>query len=273
MEHKIYKTMKGMIRRVYLHTLLSGCFLAMALNGQAQTKMGYSDLYWKINDDTLIITGKGEMPKYSWQLLNTSPWAFKSNIHEMNMRISGPATIGKFAFYGMNFIEVHVPEGVTKIGQGAFQSCMHLASVDIPEGVTTIGIGGFAQCVRLSDIHLPESLTSIGGMAFWGCKSLVGIRLPKGLTSISYWFFRACTNLASVNIPESVTEIGKHAFQGCTSLNEITLNWTNPSACSVSKSAFKKLTVENITLRVPEGTAAKYKSHRKWKKFRITEEK
>jgi hypothetical protein len=278
MEHKIYKiykTMKGMIQREYLHTLLSGCFLvAVALNGQAQTQIDYSDLYWKINDDTLIITGKGEMPRYGWQLLNLPPWAFKSaNTYALDMRISGPVTIGRYAFYSMNFLDVHIPGNVTIIGDCAFQACSRLASVHLSEGVTTIGQGAFAQCIRLVDVHLPKSLTTIGGMTFWGCKSLTRIRLPEGMRSIKFWAFRNCTSLSAVHIPENVTNIGKHAFEGCTSLNEITVCWTNPSACSISKSAFKKLTVENITLRVPEGTAEKYKSHRKWKKFRITEEK
>ncbi|MDR1221948.1 MAG: leucine-rich repeat domain-containing protein [Tannerella sp.] len=99
----------------------------------------------------------------------------------------------------------------------------------------------------------------------------------SGPTTIGSDIFAGYPNLVSVHIPANVTTIERYAFHVCPNLNEITVHWTNPSVCRVSKpafmkSTFKKLTPGNITLRVPEGTAVKYQSHCAWKKFRITEE-
>lgn len=47
---------------------------------------------------------------------------------------------------------VTIPEGVTKIGDYAFQYCSSLTSVTIPEGVTTIGEGAFYGCSALTSV-------------------------------------------------------------------------------------------------------------------------
>lgn len=41
--------------------------------------------------------------------------------------------------------KVIIPEGVTHIGNAAFEWCENLASVIIPQGVTEIGNGAFAE--------------------------------------------------------------------------------------------------------------------------------
>ena len=51
---------------------------------------------------------------------------------------------------------VIIPEGVTKIGDGAFYDCTLLESVVIPKGVTEIGDGAFKYCTSLESIVIPE---------------------------------------------------------------------------------------------------------------------
>lgn len=45
----------------------------------------------------------------------------------------------------------------------------NICSVIIPNGVTGIGDRAFEWCSLLSSIHLPDSVTSIGDYAFHGC--------------------------------------------------------------------------------------------------------
>ena len=63
---------------------------------------------------------------------------------------------GKFEF----------PDGVTHIGDRAFDNCKSLARIEIPEGVTSIGNGAFSGCISLTTIEIPNSVTSIGNSAF-----------------------------------------------------------------------------------------------------------
>ena len=47
---------------------------------------------------------------------------------------------------------VNIPDGVTYIGEYAFDNCSGLTSIDIPSSVTTIGVGVFNNCVGLTSI-------------------------------------------------------------------------------------------------------------------------
>ena len=76
-----------------------------------------------------------------------------------------------------------VPESVTTICDGAFNSCSSLTSIILPDGLTTIGIGAFSACVLLSSIILPDGLTDINHFMFRECKSLVSIILPSNLNT------------------------------------------------------------------------------------------
>lgn len=133
--------------------------------------------------------------------------------------------------------EVVIPEGVTSIGESAFQRCSSLESIAIPDGVTSIGYWAFVGCGDLKSIVLPGSIMSIGNWAFRFCSSLASITLPEGVTSIGYGVFCDCSSLVSVTLPDGVTSIGESAFEKCGSLASITLP---DSVTSIGEEAFWK---------------------------------
>ena len=126
---------------------------------------------------------------------------------------------------------VHIPVGVTAIGNGAFTDCSGLTEVVIPEGVASIGDDAFYGCTKLTEVTFPKSVTSIGGGAFYGC-----------------------TGLTEVTIPEKVTHIGSDAFANCTGLTLI--NYNAKSADMAGNSAFGSNTIyeaNDIKLVIGEG--------------------
>ena len=191
------------------------------------------DVYWSYNSTShkLTIFGTGAMADYYW---NNRPWfSFRNDITTVDIR-NGVTTIGDYAFQGCEDLEeIMIPAGVTTIGNEAFQDCGDLTSIEIPASVASIGDAAFQNCRRLSSIDLPASVTSIGGVAFNGCTALGSITVASGNTiydsrndcnalieTASNTLIQGCVNTV---IPNTVTSIGSGAFYECFDLKEITI--------------------------------------------------
>ena len=143
-----------------------------------------------------------------------------------------------------------IPDGVTTIGQQAFQGCCGLTSISIPSSVKTIENSAFNRCTGLTSIMIPDRVTSLQGDALKGCSGLTFVYLGKSLISIPECLFEGCDNLKTIEINnnalvsrqltdnengnmtsiqwmlgnspveeiilgEDVTSIGDYAFRGC----------------------------------------------------------
>ena len=107
---------------------------------------------------------------------------------------------------------VVVPDTVTTIGEGAFESCKNLESIVLSKRLQEIYRGAFHNCTKLKSIVLPNTMRKIGISAFEGCHSLSSVTLSTGLREIGIWAFNDCPSLKSITIPANVTYIGAKAF-------------------------------------------------------------
>ena len=163
------------------------------------------------------------------------------------MTIAGP-----YGDYNKAIKTVKIQNGVTSIGDYAFDNCTSLTSIEIPSGVTSIGDGAFAYCTSLTSIEIPSGVTSIRDYAFDNCTSLTSIEIPSGVTSIRDHAFDNCTSLTSIEIPSGVTSIGNSAFKNCTSLASIEIP---SSVTSIGNEAFAYCT--NLTsIEIPSGVTS-----------------
>ena len=118
--------------------------------------------------------------------------------------------------------EVTVPDGVRRIGEGAFRDSILLEKVILPEGLEEIGNRAFEYCY-LQDIVFPDSLLVIGDYAFNCGISQTDLVLPDSVRTIGKHAFSSCGHLASIHLPKALTELGEYAFWFCKSLREITI--------------------------------------------------
>ena len=154
----------------------------------------------------------------------------------------GVTNIGENAFENCyNLTSIEIPEGVTSIGYDAFRGCTSLTSIEIPDSVTSIGYDAFRYCSLLTSIEIPDGVTSIGDRAFYECDGLTSVVIPDGVTSIGDAAFYDCESLTSIEIPDSVTSIGGYVFSSCSSLTSVT--FAEGSRCtSIGNWAFQYCT-------------------------------
>ena len=152
--------------------------------------------------------------------------------------------------------ESTIPDGVTEIGESAFEDCRELMSVKIPASVKVIGIYAFAECPSLTSLEILGGVEKIEDYAFYMC-SLNAITLPDSVKEIGENAFDSCQEesvvipngvkriggnafcrnqaLKSIKIPESVEEIREMAFSSCNALETIAISKNNRYYTSANK--------------------------------------
>lgn len=182
-----------------------------------------SNVTWTLySDGTLVISGNGAMANYNIAFKENYPWyEVRTNIKTVKIN-NGVTNIGNGAFeYCRELTSITIPNSVTSIGIGTFRDCTYLSSINLPNSVTHIGNSAFGYCTNLTEIIIPDSVTSIDNYAFSFCRDLTTVTLSKNITSIGNGTFYGCTSLKNVIVPNNVTSLGNDAFYGCTSLENI----------------------------------------------------
>lgn len=186
--------------------------------------------------------------------------------------------------------DVVIPEGVTAIGDRAFEKQNNLTSVTIPEGVVSIGNYAFSECGNLTSVTIPEGVVSIGEYAFHKCEGLKRVAIPasvktigrnaffrsEGLTRVDVtgldaWYqidfanlnanplyyahhlFVNGRELTKLNLREGITEIKRAVFCGCNLKGELKIPH---SVVTIGDSAFEGCSGLTGALTIPEGVTS-----------------
>ena len=157
---------------------------------------------------------------------NGEPFVWCSSLTELIVTpgVSGEISNGFSSLLGLNdqSIEtVEISEGVTRVGDRAFQNFKSLRVVMFPESLTEIGGQAFMRCSSMRSMSLPETLEVIQGQAFLGCTGLVSVTIPNGVDEVGSMAFNDCTGLTSVTMPVDLPTLS--FFDGCASIERVTL--------------------------------------------------
>ena len=158
---------------------------------------------------TLTISGNGMMPDY----------------HSNNLP--------SWYAYRTSITTIMIQNGVTKIGNNAFNGCSILLSIIIPTNVDIIGEYAFAGCSSLKVVTIEDSSIplSFSYRALNESNNIETVHLGRNLNNAVYGtnsIFKNETHLSTLTIGNDVTEIGNYLFYGCTGLTKITSNPCQP---------------------------------------------
>lgn len=96
-----------------------------------------------------------------------------------------------------------------------FHLLSDVKSVVVEEGVTTIGNYAFQYMTSLTSVTLPKSLRIVGTFAFGYCEKLTEITIPEGVVYIGSKTFSSC-KITTLNLPSTLKYIDMKSFDSCT---------------------------------------------------------
>ena len=164
------------------------------------------NLTWSLEDDTLIISGTGDM----WNFIVETPGWYDWRDSIRNVVIGDSVTdIGNYVFSGLtNLDSVSIPASVTKVGD----------SILYDSGVTDISVAADNQNLSSQDgVLFNKEGTTLLVYPFARSGSYT---IPTGVNEIYFAAFSQSA-LTSVTVPESVTVLGNASFANCANLTEV----------------------------------------------------
>lgn len=143
-----------------------------------------------------------------------------------------------------------------------------LSSVALHDGVTEIGECAFQGDPRLTAITLPETLTTLEASAFAQCTGLKAISIPDDVTAIPQRCFYNDMALETVVLGTGVTTIGSEAFARYkTDAPQLKHVYLKADQVVSGGSSFIDEACAQATLHVPAALLDSYKADNDWRRF------
>lgn len=158
-----------------------------------------------------------------------------------------------------------LPKNLTYIFSQQCWNYSYLQSIVIPEGVTIIGDQAFENCRSLKSVTFEgKNVETIGDWAFYNCHELSSIAIPEGVKSIGLSAFYGCTYLTDLKLPSTVESIADNGFAQCSKLQKISVGAVVPPV--IDAKTFESVD-KTIPLLVPMGMRQAYADAPYWQEF------
>ena len=189
--------------------------------------------YEIIDDDTLIISGTGEVK---------SVVDFDKKIKKIRKSDIKKLIIG---------------EGITKICSSSRAYLLNLEKIVLPDSLIEIEERAFASNDYLKEIIFGKNLRIVGDSAFARCENLCKVVLPNAVTRIEASAFQSCPRLKKIVLPASLSSWDMSVVEHCPALREV----VNNSRLSCKIPGYKKYVTWKVgkkeTRVIPPGKTGK----------------
>lgn len=221
--------------------LLAFVFALFAVHAVVWAQSGYcgdpnvnggKDVTWELENNTLIISGTGDMANFEGDNACPRPWDSYANSIKYVRIEDGVTSIDAASFaFCEGLVVVEGGFDVEYIGEGAFAACVNLEFCSaMMLDIDVIGPIAFAECHSLRGVDESEYgrgkstmyllASEIGPGAFMGCPNIDWVAL-LGVNHVGEDAFSRCLGLKTLEVDGQVQTIGKKAFYGCENLNTI----------------------------------------------------
>lgn len=177
------------------------------------------DIKWELDDsdddgleDTLIISGNGDMPDYT--SYEEAPWyAYRKTISHLIIK-DGITSIGSYSFLFENLENIEWGDNITRIGNHTLDDCKKMTELNLPSNLVSIGSCTFGGWTALTSVEIPNNVKTIGNEAFQECENLVSVKFSNKIEEIGNAVFLNCKKVKTVFLPTSIKKIGRSFFYG-----------------------------------------------------------
>lgn len=177
------------------------------------------DIKWELDDsdddgleDTLIISGNGDMPDYT--SYEEAPWyAYRKTISHLIIK-DGITSIGSYSFLFENLENIEWGDNITRIGNHTLDDCKKMTELNLPSNLVSIGSSTFGGWTALTSVEIPNNVKTMGNEAFQECENLVSVKFSNKIEEIGNAVFLNCKKVKTVFLPTSIKKIGRSFFYG-----------------------------------------------------------
>ncbi len=230
------------------------------------------DINWRIDHDSLIVSGNGVIPDYEQGAAPWLPYSSRINVIEVK---EGITRIGEWAFADMTAKTVHIASSVTVMGANAYKGTSTIDKV-VYDGYdyewANINFVNeysnplyYGASFNFQVLHIYPTTTTISTSAFVGMSTIVyhgtveqwcsmtftsdyypsydleiddviitDLCFGEGLEKISAHAFHGCRSIQRVCIPKSLKQIGQDAFKNMPSLKTVTYAGDLKQWCAIT---------------------------------------
>ncbi len=218
---KEFNEMKNALKRALAIVLTLITVMGASLSVSAYAENVLIDDAGSFNEETGVFTVTRDIPDL--RTPRSSEWFNIRDSIKSIMIENGVTKVGNYAFNSCLYLEsISFPATLERIGEKAFSNAGKNSSealkIDLPGSLTSIGMNAFAGS-NIKSITIPGRVTYVGQNAF-GHSAVESLEIISSNTSIYNTAFAGCENLKTIKIPDGIM-IDMTAFQSCQNIETV----------------------------------------------------